>query len=299
MERERALGRAGAALLAALTRDELDAVAVSAARELAGSGAVALLRADGDRGARGARRRRAGAAPPSGQRVRAGRHRPGAGRPRGPRRARRPRDPGRDGLRAHGADRGARAPSDRGALRLPGAALLRPDHGAGARRDRRLPEPGDRARARLDAGGGRGAPDRPPHGARGGRPAAASGRRRGRRPGHRCAGAGVRRWRTRTAAHASSRCCSPTCSTTSTSGGIVLNAPRRLRAQGLRAPARPPGLPRPGHRAAQPRAVRRARAPRDRAQPARAPQPSASCSSTSTTSRPSTTRSATPRATRC
>ena len=40
---------------------------------------------------------------------------------------------------------------------------------------------------------------------------------------------------------------------------------RRQRAQGLRAPARPPGVPRPGHRPAQPRAVRRARAPRDRA----------------------------------
>ena len=44
--------------------------------------------------------------------------------------------------------------------------------------------------------------------------------------------------------------------------------PRRLRAQGLRGAARPPGVPRPGHRPRQPRAVRRARAPRRRAQPA-------------------------------
>ena len=40
--------------------------------------------------------------------------------------------------------------------------------------------------------------------------------------------------------------------------------PRRQRAQGVRGAARPPGVPRPGHRPGQPRAVRRARAPRDR-----------------------------------
>ena len=46
--------------------------------------------------------------------------------------------------------------------------------------------------------------------------------------------------------------------------------PRRQRAQGVRGAARPPGLPRPGHRPGQPRAVRRARAPRGRPHPARA-----------------------------
>jgi diguanylate cyclase (GGDEF)-like protein/PAS domain S-box-containing protein len=50
MERERALARAGAALVAAGTREELDAVAVEAARELAGEGARASLHELGEEG---------------------------------------------------------------------------------------------------------------------------------------------------------------------------------------------------------------------------------------------------------
>ena len=75
--------------------------------------------------------------------------------------------------------------------------------------------------------------------------------------------------------------------------------PRRQRAQGVRAAALPPGVPRPRHEPAEPRPVRRPRAAG--AWPARrATTPaSRSCSSTSTTSRRSTTASATPRATRC
>ena len=75
--------------------------------------------------------------------------------------------------------------------------------------------------------------------------------------------------------------------------------PRRQRAQGVRGAARPPGLPRPGHRPRQPRAVRRARAPRGRRARAARARGWPSSSSTSTTSRRSTTASATPPATRC
>ena len=48
--------------------------------------------------------------------------------------------------------------------------------------------------------------------------------------------------------------------------------PRHQRAQGLRGTAHAPGISRPGHRAREPRAVRRARAARDRAHPAGASQ---------------------------
>ena len=80
---------------------------------------------------------------------------------------------------------------------------------------------------------------------------------------------------------------------------LLDDAARPQRAQGLRAPAGPPGHPRPAHRPAQPRAAA------STASTARSPGPGATTggwrcsSSTSTTSRSSTTASATAWATAC
>ncbi len=75
--------------------------------------------------------------------------------------------------------------------------------------------------------------------------------------------------------------------------------PRHQRAQGVRGAAHAPGIPRPGHRAREPRALRRARAARHRAHARGSITASPSCSSTSTTSRRSTTASVMPPETRC
>ena len=104
---------------------------------------------------------------------------------------------------------------------------------------------------------------------------------------------------TPTAPGATSRRPPPTCAPTQTVGGIVLNTPRRQRAQGARAPARAPGVPRRADRPAEPRAVPGPRRAGARAGAGAAARASPSSSSTSTTSRRSTTRSATPPATRC
>ena len=75
--------------------------------------------------------------------------------------------------------------------------------------------------------------------------------------------------------------------------------PRHQRAQGVRGAAVAPGVPRPAHRAREPRAVPRPRDARARAPGARRQARVASCSWTSTTSRRSTTRSGTPPAISC
>ena len=81
--------------------------------------------------------------------------------------------------------------------------------------------------------------------------------------------------------------------------GARAHGPRRHRAPRARGSARPPGLPRRAHGAAEPRAVLRSRPSRARPLRAQRARRRRSCSSTSTTSRPSTTASVTPPATSC
>ena len=156
------------------------------------------------------------------------------------------------------------AAHQRGALRLARAALERPHHRARRERHGDLPEPLDRARARLQARGRRRdavrRADRPARARPGAAPPRRRARLRGRRHrGHRVLAAPPRRRRApvRDAPHEPAR--------RRARPRHRAQRPRRHRAQGLRGAARPPGVPRPGHRPRQPRAVRRARPPRGRA----------------------------------
>ena len=244
------------------------------------------LRGDGRRAAQG-RGRRGHDARPGGPRRAAPRARPrarrcaralaarGDPRPAGggrrhadlPLAARQPpraRDPGLAGARERGADRGG-PPAH---LRLPGPARERPHHRARLRRDDRLPEPVDRARARVLARGGHRHPLRPP--ARPGRaqPAVAPARRR--HVVHRQPDRGLRvHAAPRRRRHAPVRDPPHEPPARRARARHRAQRPRRLRAQGVRGAARPPGLPRPRHRPRQPRAVRRAGPPRRRPRPAR------------------------------
>ena len=215
-------------------------------------------------------------------------------------RAARAGHPGLARARERGAHRGGPPARERGALRLARPARQRPHHRARRRRHGRLPEPLDRARPRLHRRRRSSARrfDRPARARRGEPPAAPAGRRRRRTPA-RDRGRSSARCATATARCASSRSCTPNLLDDEHVARHRPQQPRRQRAQGLRGAARPPGLPRPGHEPGQPRAVRRARAPRGRARAPRATAASPSSSSTSTTSRRSTTASATPPATRC
>ena len=305
MERERALARAGAALVAAGTRAELETVALTAAQELAGD----------ERDRRAARRRPLHAGRPAGaDQARRPGHRPGA-RARARRRCWSPPGStiaeravreilnalghaGRPGLRARGADRGARAArrARRASRRW---SSTRPTSSRCSRRTRRSPTSrpaiervlgwtpeevsGRRIDDLMDAGRGLAA-------------AAVDRRRRGRAGGVADAGdhAGPQG-----RDHAPVRGPVHQPDARRGRGRHRAELARRQRAQGVRAPARPPGVPRPGHRPAEPRAVRRARAARDRPLAPRGRGAWGSSSSTSTTSRSSTTRSATRPATRC
>ena len=82
-------------------------------------------------------------------------------------------------------------------------------------------------------------------------------------------------------------------------GPLHLPGRRHHRPQARRRAPRPPGPPRPAHRAAEPRAASTACSPRRCSAAARPAAGSPCCSSTSTTSRSSTTRSATAPATSC
>ena len=244
-------------------------------------GRCALLAAlDPRRDARGARRRCAGS---DGTRV-AGLAR-GAG------------DAGLARGRGCGARRGSPSSRGRGAVPVARRPLERPDHRARRRRHGDLPEPVDRAPARLldrrDRGHAlRSAPARlgsPEAGAdpdRAARLDAGDARDRMLAPASRRDLAAVRGAADEPApgrARARHRA----------------QQPRRQRAEGLRGPARAPGVPRSGHEPRQPRALRRPRAARPDEDGARRPVRRPSSSSTSTTSRPSTTASATPPATSC
>ena len=205
---------------------------------------------------------------------------------------------GGTGTRAHRAHRGGPPPPRRGALRLAGPPCQRPHHRHRSRRHDQLPEPVDRALARVRCRGMVGRRfdelldpsdrDRVRGAAR------RRGRRRSRAAGGPAVHAGARE---RHAAPVRGQLHQP-------AGGRArgrhrAQLPRHQRAQGVRGTAHPPGIPRPGHRAREPRAVRRASATRDRAKPAGSITASPSCSSTSTTSRRSTTASVMPPATRC
>ena len=134
LERERMLSSAGADLVAATGREEIDEVAVTAARSMAGADLVTPPRTGPAGGPR--------CTPPWPRRGR-------RGRGTGPRVAPRAGRPGRARARARRADRGGAPPPGRGALRLARPARQRPDHRDRARRDDHLPEPLDRAPARL------------------------------------------------------------------------------------------------------------------------------------------------------
>ena len=128
---------------------------------------------------------------------------------------------------------------------------------------RRLPEPVDRARARLQRRRSSSARASPAAPARRAEPPAAPARRRRRVDGDAHRGPRVRaapprrrRAPVRDPPHEPAR--------RRARPRHRAQRPRRQRAQGLRGAARPPGLPRPGHRPRQPRAVRRARPPRRR-----------------------------------
>ena len=315
LERERRLSAAGAELVGATGRDEIDRVAVEAAEALAADGAaVALCRGGGRRpaalrprpelGHAGRRRRdRAAAARrvvrgglgghprrPRGARGRAAGHahareRRGAGaaprRARGAARrrargvlARRARGgpraghPGRAGARQRGPQRGGAPAARRGALRLARAPRLGSHHRPAARHVGQLPEPVDRTRPGLRRRRSRGRALRPARG-RGRSRAARAVRghdRRGRAdPAARVRADRARRRRApvRDPVHGPDR--------RRACRRDPAQRARRQRAQGVRGRARTPGVPRPRHRAREPRDVRRAGAAGDRPQPARRP----------------------------
>ena len=288
LERERTLSSAGAALVGATGRDEIQAVAVDSARGLAGPGSIALVLTGDARRAflveeegtvvrlDATRRARVGL-PAGAERALPLAMTPRRGepallvvcgatlvRPVRAGRAARAGHPDRAGARQRGAERGGPPPAQRGALRLARPALHRPHHRARARRPRRLPEPLDRARARLRAGEHRGRAVHRPR--RAGRPRRGSctwSRAPSRAPSTPRRPSSARS-STRTAACAQFEILMTNLLDDEHVGGIVLNSRDVSERKRLRGAAHAPGVPRRGHRARQPRAVRRARAPRDR-----------------------------------
>ncbi len=295
LERERMLSSAGAALVGAAGREEIHRVAVDSARSLAGEDATALLCAlgDGDRLEllAGARRRRAqrGAAhgsrpgrwPPSSRSPRAEARRSGscvtaprAARPRRRGRAAGAGHAGRARARQRRADRGGPPPAQRGAVRLAHPALQRPHHGARARPAR------SRTRARRSSG------------CSATRPTEVAGRRfeelveaGDRERLARLVASGVPRTTRTTSRRSSASLVHQDGSTRQFEilmtnlledehvGGIVLNSRDVSERKVVRGAARPSGVPRRRHRAGEPRAVRRARPPRDRPRRRERPRP--------------------------
>ena len=193
LERERMLSASGTDLVAATGRDEINGVALSAGRALSGPDfvtlvhpvaslgpvEVALLDAarEGDVVRLRAETLAVLGVPPDHNRVLRARPRATAARAQVARRRRADgaagddphvaacaRLPGGAGTRARHPHRGGAPAPRRGSLRIARAPCERPDHRNRAGRDDLVPEPFDRAAARLCAGGGH----RPP--VRGARP---------------------------------------------------------------------------------------------------------------------------------
>ena len=201
LARERMLSSAGAALVGAASRAEILDVAVGSAQSLAGEPATALLCSVGDDDRLELLAAAGDGAPSIAPRALPGPDvgtvvditprrggpkqlivvAPARPAPIGRGRAARARHPGGAGARQHRADRGDAPAAQRGALRLARPALERSHHGARPRRRDRLPEPVDRARARLHARAGRGPALRGAGRARRPRPARAARRLRRRR----------------------------------------------------------------------------------------------------------------------